>query len=49
MVQMDVVDGNLAENMQRAEKSIREAAGKKVDMVCLPEAADRPTRFCGEG
>jgi len=40
MVQMDIVDGNLAENMQRAEKSIREAAGKKVDMVCLPEAAD---------
>ena len=40
MVQMDVVDGNLTENMRRAEKSIREAAGMNVDIVCLPEAAD---------
>jgi len=40
MVQMDVIDGNLEENMQRAEKSIREAAMKNADMVCLPEAAD---------
>jgi len=28
MVQMDIVEGNLEENMQRAEKSIRGAAGK---------------------
>ncbi len=40
MVQMDVIDGNLEENMRRAEKSIREAAMKNADMVCLPEAAD---------
>jgi len=40
MVQMDVIDGNLEENMGRAEKSIREAAMKNADMVCLPEAAD---------
>jgi len=40
MVQMNVVDGNLVENMRRTEKSIREAAEKKVDLVCLPEAAD---------
>lgn len=40
MVQMDILDGNLAENMLRAEKSIREAAGKKADLVCLPETAD---------
>ena len=40
MIQMDVIDGDLAENMQRTEKGIREAAGKKADLVCLPEAAD---------
>ena len=40
MVQMDVADGNLEENMRRAEKSIREAAVMKVDMVCFPEAVD---------
>jgi predicted amidohydrolase len=40
MVQMDVVDGNLTENMKRAGKFIREAAGLKADLVCLPEASD---------
>jgi len=40
MNQMDVVDGNLAENMRRAEASIRKSAAGKADLVCLPEAAD---------
>ncbi len=40
MAQIDIMDGNLEENMKRAEKSIREAAGLDADMVCLPEAAD---------
>lgn len=40
MLQMDVVDGDLAENMRRAERSIRESASLKADLVCLPEAAD---------
>ena len=40
MIQMDVVDGDLAENMRRAEKRIRESAEKKADLVCLPEAVD---------
>ncbi|MCC6487221.1 MAG: carbon-nitrogen hydrolase family protein [Candidatus Hydrogenedentes bacterium] len=40
MIQMDVIDGDLAENTRRAEKSIREAADQKADLVCLPEAAD---------
>ena len=40
LAQMDVVDGNIEENMNRAEKSIREAAAEKADMVCLPEAVD---------
>ena len=40
MIQMDVIDGNLSENLKRAEKSIREAASMGADLVCLPEAAD---------
>jgi len=40
LVQMDVADGDLEENMRRAEQWIREAAGKGADLVCLPEAAD---------
>ena len=40
LVQMDVVDGDLDENMKRAEARIREAAEKGVDLVCLPEAVD---------
>ncbi len=40
MAQMDVADGDLAENMRRAETAIREAAVKGADLVCLPEAAD---------
>jgi len=40
MAQMDVVDGDRAENMRRAEKSVRESAGKGADLVCLPEACD---------
>lgn len=40
MVQMDVLDGDPAENMKRAEKNIRDAARMKADMVCFPEAAD---------
>lgn len=40
MVQMNIADGDIEENMRRAEKSIREAANMNVDMVCLPEAAD---------
>jgi predicted amidohydrolase len=40
MVQMDVVDGNLVENMKRAKKGIEKAVRMKVDLICLPEAAD---------
>ncbi len=40
MVQLDVVDGDLAENMKRAESGIRDAADLNADLVCLPEAAD---------
>jgi len=40
IVQMDVAEGNLLLNMEHAEAYIREAAFQKVDMVCLPEAAD---------
>ncbi|GMV90612.1 MAG: hypothetical protein AMXMBFR82_03900 [Candidatus Hydrogenedentota bacterium] len=40
VVQLDVADGGLAENMKRAESGIREAAERKADLVCLPEAAD---------
>ncbi len=40
MVQMDVVDGDLPENMRRAEKLIRESAERRADLVCLPEAVD---------
>lgn len=40
MVQLDVVDGGLAENMKRAENGVKEAAERKADLVCLPEAAD---------
>lgn len=40
MVQMPIEDGDLAGNMQRAETGIRQAAARKADLVCLPEAAD---------
>lgn len=40
MVQMEIGDGELAVNMQRAEQGIRWAAAKGADLVCLPEAAD---------
>jgi len=40
MAQIDIIDGNLQENMWRAEDLIRKAAGYQADMVCLPEAAD---------
>jgi len=40
MAQMDIIDGNLEENMKHAENMIRKAADLNVDMVCLPEAAD---------
>jgi len=40
LVQMDVVDGDLDENMKRAEANIREAAEKGAGLVCLPEAVD---------
>ena len=40
MVQMDISDGDLVENMKRAEENIRKAAGMKADLICLPEAAD---------
>ena len=40
LAQMDVVDGNVKENMNRAEEAIRKAAAEKADMVCLPEAVD---------
>jgi predicted amidohydrolase len=40
MVQLDVVDGALAENMKRARKGIERAARMKADLICLPEAAD---------
>jgi predicted amidohydrolase len=40
LVQMDVADGDLEENMRRAEQGIRGAAAKGADLVCLPEAAD---------
>ena len=38
--QMDVADGDVTENMHRAEKGIRAAAKKGADLVCLPEAVD---------
>ena len=40
MVQMDVIDGDLDENMRRAEKGIRKSAEQRADLVCLPEVAD---------
>lgn len=40
VVQMDVVDGDLAANMKTAEKDIRKAAAMKADIVCLPEVVD---------
>jgi predicted amidohydrolase len=40
VVQMDVVDGDLAANMKTAEMNIRKAAGMKADIVCLPEVVD---------
>jgi len=49
MCQTEIVDGDIAENMRRAEKAVRDAAGRiarqgrndgTVGLVCLPEAAD---------
>jgi N-carbamoylputrescine amidase len=40
MIQMDVIDGDLEENMRRAEQGIRESAERRADLVCLPEVAD---------
>ena len=40
MCQTEIVDGDLAENMRRAESAIREAAKQRADLACLPEAAD---------
>ncbi len=40
MIQMDVIDGDLEENMGRAERYIRESAFGGADLACLPEAPD---------
>lgn len=40
MVQMEIMDGDLAENLDRAEAGIREAAKQGAELICLPEAAD---------
>lgn len=40
MAQIEIIDGDLAENIKRAEAAIREAANQGADFVCLPEAAD---------
>jgi len=40
MVQMDIVAGNIEENMRHAETGIRESAKMQCDLVCLPEMAD---------
>jgi predicted amidohydrolase len=40
MAQLDIIDGNLKENMKQSENMIRKAAALNVDIVCLPEAAD---------
>jgi N-carbamoylputrescine amidase len=40
MCQTEIVDGDLAENVRRAEDAIRKAAKERADLICLPEAAD---------
>lgn len=40
MAQIEICDGDLPENMRRAEASIREAVKRGAEFVCLPEAAD---------
>jgi len=40
MVQMCIEDGDLAGNITRAEEGIRQAAARKADLICIPEAAD---------
>ena len=40
MCQTEIVDGDIAENMRRAEAAIRKAAKERADLICLPEAAD---------
>lgn len=40
MCQFEIVDGNIAENMRRAEDFIRKAAKQGAKLICLPEAAD---------
>lgn len=40
MAQIEIIDGDLAENMRRAEEAIRKAAKQGAKLVCLPEAAD---------
>lgn len=40
MCQFEIVDGNIAENMRRAEEYIRKAARNQAKLICLPEAAD---------
>ncbi|MGQ9455650.1 MAG: carbon-nitrogen hydrolase family protein [Armatimonadota bacterium] len=40
MCQFEIVDGNIAENMRRAEEYIRKAARNYAKLICLPEAAD---------
>ena len=40
MCQTEIVDGNIAENMRRAERAIRKAAKDCAELICLPEAAD---------
>ncbi|MHB1033706.1 MAG: carbon-nitrogen hydrolase family protein [Pirellulales bacterium] len=40
LCQTEIVDGDVAENILRSEKAIREAAKRGADLACLPEAAD---------
>ena len=40
MAQIEIKDGDLTGNMQRAEEAVRQAVKMGADFVCLPEAAD---------
>jgi predicted amidohydrolase len=40
LAQIDLEDGDLARNMQIAEKAARDAAAHKPDFLCFPEAID---------
>lgn len=40
MCQFEIIDGDIAENIKRAQTFVRKAAARGAQLVCLPEAAD---------